>query len=404
MSDYAIKVSNVSKSYKMYGQHVDRLKEAFHPFRKKYHNYFNALTDISMVIPRGETIGVIGRNGSGKSTLLKIISGVLTPTSGVIEVNGRISALLELGAGFNPEMTGLENVYFQGMLLGFTKEQINNKLDDILSFADIGEFIHQPVKTYSSGMFVRLAFAVAVSIDPDILIVDEALSVGDATFQVKCMNRMKQFMNSGKTVLFVSHDPGAVKTLCKYAYLLDKGRLVYEGLPDKVFDYYNTLISLKAEQNLPLAEKMVERTGNGKVKIDNIYILNSSGNKTDTFVSGERISITLEVSAYDDVSGITFGIAIRDRLGNDIFGTNTYHLGVECSVSGGTRYSISFNLDLNLGVNIYQLVAAAHTDQHHLDECFDWINNAFVFNVIESPDYRFIGYCRLKPESIIDII
>ncbi|MCX7998948.1 MAG: ABC transporter ATP-binding protein [Leptospiraceae bacterium] len=238
LAEIAIKVSNLTKIYPLYNKPIDRLKEALHPFRKKYHHDFYALHDISFEIKKGETVGIIGQNGSGKSTLLKIITGVLTPTSGEVIVNGRVSSLLELGVGFNPELTGIENVYFYGTINGFTKEEMDAKLEDILSFADIGEFVYQPVKTYSSGMFVRLAFACAIQIDPEILIVDEALSVGDMFFQNKCMARMKKLMEKGVTLLFVSHDLASVKMISKRAIFLHQGKIQGIGNADEVCDYY----------------------------------------------------------------------------------------------------------------------------------------------------------------------
>lgn len=224
MSNIAIKVQNLSKVYKLYDKPIDRLKESLHPFKKKYHKDFYALNDVSFEIKKGETVGIIGKNGAGKSTLLKIITGVLTPSSGHVHVNGRIASLLELGAGFNPEYTGVENIYLQGTLMGYTHEEMESKIQAILDFADIGDFVYQPVKSYSSGMFARLAFAVNINVDPDILIVDEALSVGDMNFQAKCMTAMDRIKQKGTTIFFVSHDIGSVKSLC------DKGIYIKNGV------------------------------------------------------------------------------------------------------------------------------------------------------------------------------
>ena len=233
----AISVHNVTKSYKLYDSHADRVKEAFHPFRKKYHHTFNALSDVSLSVKKGETIGIIGRNGSGKSTLLQLVCGILQPTSGSIVVNGRVSALLELGAGFNPEFSGRENVYINGSILGFSKEEIESRYGAIVEFADIGEFIEQPVKTYSSGMTIRLAFAVIAHADADILVIDEALAVGDAFFTQKCMRFLRKFMKTG-TILFVSHDTNSVKNLCNRAVWLERGQVLHEGEPKEVCERY----------------------------------------------------------------------------------------------------------------------------------------------------------------------
>ena len=229
MNSIAVKVENLTKTYKLYDNPIERLKETLHPLRKKYHRDFNALKGISFEIYKGETIGIIGKNGSGKSTLLKIITGVLTATSGKVETYGKIAALLELGAGFNPEFTGIENIYLNGTMMGYNRDEIQKKVPSILEFADIGTFAYQPVKTYSSGMFVRLAFAVAISVEPDILIVDEALSVGDIFFQQKCYYKIKQMIKKGINVLFVSHDLDAVRNMCDRAIVLDKGGIAYEN-------------------------------------------------------------------------------------------------------------------------------------------------------------------------------
>ena len=245
MSDIAIKVDNISKLYKLYDKPSDRFKEALGLSRKKRYKEHYALDNVSFDVQRGETVGIIGTNGSGKSTILKIITGVLNPTKGNIQINGRISALLELGAGFNMEYTGLENVYLNGTMIGFSREEIDRKLQDILAFADIGEFVNQPVKTYSSGMFVRLAFAVAINIDPEILIVDEALSVGDVFFQAKCYKKFEEFKEQGKTVLFVSHDLGSISKYCERVVLLNRGVKILEGEPKEVIDTYKKILADK---------------------------------------------------------------------------------------------------------------------------------------------------------------
>ena len=224
-NNIAIKVKNLIKIYHLYDKPQDRLKEALNPFKKSYHHDFYAMNDVSFEIKKGETVGIIGKNGAGKSTLLKMITGVLTPSSGSIEVNGKIASILELGSAFNPEMTGLENIYLYGTLTGFSKEEMDEKVEAIIAFADIGEFINQPLKGYSSGMLARLGFAAAINVDADILIVDEALSVGDMVFQAKCMAKMTSLMEQGVTVLFVSHDTHSVKTLCNQAVFIHQGKI-----------------------------------------------------------------------------------------------------------------------------------------------------------------------------------
>ena len=242
MNEIAIDVKNIKKVYKLYDKPSLRMKEAFSLTGKKYHKEFHALRDISFQVKKGEMLGIIGKNGAGKSTLLKIITGVLTPSSGTVEINGKVSALLELGAGFNPEYTGIENIYLNGSMIGFTKEEMNKKLDDIIQFADIGDFINQPVKSYSSGMFARLAFAVSINVEPDILIVDEALSVGDVFFQAKCYKKLNDLKNSGKTILFVTHDMGSVIKYCNRAILINDGVIEAEGKPSEIVDIYKKVL------------------------------------------------------------------------------------------------------------------------------------------------------------------
>ena len=240
--DLAISIQHLSKKYRLYDRSIDRLKESLHPFRKKYHRDFFALKDVSFDIRKGETVGIIGKNGSGKSTLLKIIAGVLTPSSGGLAVHGNVSALLELGIGFNPELTGLENIYFSGTIMGYSREQMDARVDDILAFADIGDFIHQPVKTYSSGMFVRLAFAMATNVDPDILIIDEALSVGDIFFQAKCYRKFDQFQKMGKTILFVTHSLENIIRFCHRGIVLENGEKLIDADAKSAVDVFKKLV------------------------------------------------------------------------------------------------------------------------------------------------------------------
>ena len=258
MGDVAIQVEHLSKMYKLYNKPSDRLKEAL-GMKVKVREHF-ALNDVNFQVSRGETVGIIGTNGSGKSTVLKIITGVVSPTKGEVKVDGRISALLELGAGFNGEYSGLENVYLNGTMIGFSKEEIDSKLDDILTFADIGDFIYQPVKTYSIGMFVRLAFAVAINIDPDILIVDEALSVGDVFFQAKCYRKFEEFKQKGKTIVFVSHDLNSISRYCDRVILLNKGNILDEGDPKKIVDLYKKILVQRDEVPEELEQDEVEES------------------------------------------------------------------------------------------------------------------------------------------------
>lgn len=389
--DIAISVENVSKIYKLYNKPSDRLKEALGSKKVMAKEHF-ALADVSFQVGRGETVGIIGTNGSGKSTILKIITGVLNPTGGKVVIDGRISALLELGAGFNMEYTGVENVYLNGTMMGFSKEEIDAKLDDILSFADIGDFVSQPVKTYSSGMFVRLAFAVAINIEPEILIVDEALSVGDVFFQSKCYHKFEEFKRMGKTILFVSHDLSSISKYCDRVILLDKGHKRAEGAPKQIVDMYKKLLvnqlhedddpesiasgkleadqisdstgndqdELKAAQklwkdSLVLNPKIVEY-GEKQAEIYDFAIKDENGVVTNTIEKGSKCQFCMKVRANRDVENPIFAFTIKNLQGTEITGTNSYFEGHEIGdLKAGEEKEIAFTQYMNLQGNEYLL-------------------------------------------------
>lgn len=352
----AIKVNGVEKVYKLYDKSSDRVREALGLTRVKRHTKHYALKGINMEIHQGECVGIIGTNGSGKSTILKIITGVITPTKGTVEVNGRISALLELGAGFNMEYNGIENIYLNGMMIGFSQKEIDEKLEDILDFADIGDYVYQPVKTYSSGMFVRLAFAVAINIEPEILIVDEALSVGDVFFQAKCYHKFEEFKEMGKTIVFVSHDLSSISKYCDRVILLNKGSKLGEGSPKDMIDAYKQV--LVGQYTLPedeeqdsllndaeIREKASERAGRGKVgresmtdaglnpelleygnkkaEITEYYLTDKNGTKTTAVIKGQECVIHMKVMFREDCPAPIFAYTIKNIKGTEITGTNT---------------------------------------------------------------------------------
>lgn len=313
--DQVIKVERLSKVYKLYDKPADRLKEVLNPFRKKYHKDFFALKNVSFDVKKGETIGIIGKNGSGKSTLLKIITGVLTPTAGIVNVDGSVSSLLELGAGFNPELTGVENVYFNGTIMGYSRKDIDEKLTEIEAFADIGEHIHQPVKTYSSGMFTRLAFSVAVNVNPDILIIDEALSVGDMAFQEKSINRMKNFKNEGKTILFVSHAIPSVRNFCDRALWMREGVLNLDGSADFVCSAYLE----ETEKEKALQRVSVSPDNNQKKKI----LIEDVRTDKPNYLMDEDININLSLIFTEKIIDFGVSIIIYNSKGNLITLFNT---------------------------------------------------------------------------------
>ena len=362
MQKVAIKVTNVSKIYKLYDTPAARLKDALGLARKKNYREHAALHDVTLEIKKGETVGIIGTNGSGKSTLLKIITGVIRQTEGEVEVDGRISALLELGAGFNMEYTGIENVYLQGDMMGFSRQEIEQKMEDILGFADIGDFVHQPVKTYSSGMFVRLAFAVAINIEPEVLIVDEALSVGDVFFQAKCYRKFEEFKKQGKTILFVSHDLGSITKYCDRAILLNKGRKVMEGTPkEAVYRYKMALVeqeeadcrehaslweagadSGKWREKLPLNPDTLEY-GDKKAEIVDFAIMDKTGKVTNIIEKGDPFTVKVKVKFAEDVAEPVFAFTFKNLMGIEITGTNTMfeNEGVEPRKAGDVQ-SVAF--------------------------------------------------------------
>lgn len=328
-----IKVDHLSKVYKIYDDPKDRFKEAMGIGKKQYHKDYYALQDLSFEVGRGQIVGIVGRNGSGKSTILKILTGVLNQTSGNIVLNGKVAALLELGTGFNMEYSGMKNIYLNAAMMRVSKEEIEKKIPEILAFADIGDYIHQPVKTYSSGMFVRLAFAVAINVDPDILIVDEALAVGDARFQLKCMDKFTEFVERGKTILFVTHDVNAVKRFCNRAVWLDRGKLIMDGNTDEVTDRY--LDFLKSD--LPMEEYMAQNaqareedfskqdiSGIDMVQIHSLRMFDNLGREIDEIQHGQRVTLRVGYLVGDDsIQDPLLGVAIR-RIDNEyICGLNT---------------------------------------------------------------------------------
>lgn len=391
MKDIAIEVKDVGKVYKLYDKPSDRIKDAMGIGRKKHYTEHHALQGVDMTIRQGECVGIIGTNGSGKSTILKIITGVLTPTSGEVIVNGRISALLELGAGFNMEYNGIENVYLNGTMIGFSKKEIDEKLDEILSFADIGDYVYQPAKTYSSGMFVRLAFAVAINIDPEILIVDEALSVGDVFFQAKCYHKFEEFKKMGKTIVFVSHDLSSISKYCDRVVLLNQGVKLGEGSPKEMIDTYKQVLvgqyvapeseeerllddeklremaakgvdgSKLKKENTGKATGMAENPdlleyGSKKALITEYYITDDKGTRTSAVLKGSRFTIHMKVRMAERVAAPIFAFTIKNVRGTEITGTNTMvEKAFLESVEAGEVKEIAFTQEMNLQGGDYLL-------------------------------------------------
>lgn len=365
-----ISVKNVSKVYKMFKKPAERVIDALHLMPWKKVPEHHALNDVSFDVYQGETIGIIGTNGSGKSTILKIITGVLHQTKGEVNVNGRISALLELGAGFNREYTGIENIYLNGTMIGFSKEEIDAKLQDILDFADIGEFVYQPVKTYSSGMFIRLAFAVAINIEPEILIVDEALAVGDVFFQAKCYRKFDEFKKMGKTILFVSHDLSSISKYCDRVVLLNKGVKLGEGKPKEMIDIYKQVLVGQYEENKEASKKESEgkeavnvsdnpellEYGSKKAEITECFITDDKGRKTTAIIKGSAFTIHMKVKFAERVQAPIFAFTIKNAKGTEITGTNSmFEKAFMEAVDKDVCKEITFTQTMNLQGGDYLL-------------------------------------------------
>lgn len=452
-SEIAIKVENLSKCYQIYDQPRDRLKQFVLPRLQRlvdlpprqYYREFWALKDISFEIKRGETVGVIGRNGSGKSTLLQIICGTLNPTSGSSITHGRIAALLELGSGFNPEFTGRENVYLNGALLGLSKEQIDEKFDAIAAFADIGEHLDQPIKTYSSGMLVRLAFAVQVQVEPDILVVDEALAVGDALFQKRCYQRIEKLVSDGTTLLFVSHDQESVRTLTSRALLLHKGQAIDWGLSSEVVLKYRKLLhSEEAAYFTSLTNSMTNRVmqaplsgapttapsaletcepddtirdtvarfsrlsfGDGEVKIIQVETLNEDGQPCSLYYPGDRLRIRVTCESFAIIDKLNVALRLRNKEGVKIYSWGTLNQDIairarsidapifwEQRFGVGDRFYVEFDFQCALGANLYEVqaaVSAEPTMDYMSQRMLHWVDEAGFFQVLMKYDEYFFG-------------
>lgn len=421
--EVVIDVSHVSKLYKLYAKPTDRLKESLGFSHKKRYKEMYALQDVSFQVHRGECVGIIGTNGAGKSTILKIITGVLNATGGSVNVKGRISALLELGAGFNMEYTGLENVYVNGTLMGFSREEVDQRLNDIIEFADIGDFMYQPVKTYSSGMFVRLAFAVAINIDPEILIVDEALSVGDVFFQAKCYHKFEEFKKSGKTILFVSHDLGAVQKYCDRVILLNHGKKLMEGDSKTVIDAYKQIMVQipKADNRKMIKEDIKRYTSKDKNKwysnleinpkyleyggkeceITDFAIIDHYGHINSGVVKGEKFKIRMKVHFNEDIEDPLFCFTIKDAQGTEITGTNTMFEKINTGwMKAGTDHICEFDQVMNLQGRSYLLSFGMVGFMHNRFNVYHRLYDVCDINVISEKDTT--GYYDMDSTVILD--
>lgn len=393
--------NNLGKAYRVYASEFQRIGRWFGLPTKPSEEHW-VLKHISFSINPGEAIGIVGQNGAGKSTLLKMITGTLQPTEGSVQVNGRIAAILELGMGFTPDLTGRQNVFHAAGLMGFSAEKISEVIDDIEAFAEIGEYFDEPVRTYSSGMQMRVAFAVATAIRPEILIVDEALSVGDSYFQHKSFDRIREFQQQGTTLLIVSHDRGAIQALCNRAILLEKGTVIKDGKPEEVMDFYNALIAEKENATVQVRElqdgSIQTRSGSGEASIESVTLHNAAGDPIEYISVGENVSLRISTKINSAIPELVVGYLIKDRLGQPVFGTNTHHLGCKTvGLEAGQVLNYSFNFAANLGVGSYSVAVALHTADSHLSRNYEWVDLTLVFNVVNISQSEFVGLAWIPP-------
>ena len=396
-----LEVKNISKSFKDYSSEFKRILSWF-GFDFKPITEHHILKHIKFSIAPGEAVGIVGRNGAGKSTLLKIIIGTLKPSSGSVHIDGRISAILELGMGFHPDLTGRQNVYHSAGLMGFTNGQIDAVIDELRDFAEIGEYFDQPVRTYSSGMQLRVAFGVVTAYRPEILIVDEALSVGDAYFQHKSLNRIREFQKQGTTLLLVSHDRGAIQAICDRAILLEKGTVIKDGNPEEVMDFYNALIAEKENSTIKQVVKedgKVETvSGTGEATVEDIALYNSKGEIVEFVGVGDSVELRIKVKVHQDIESLVLGYGIKDRLGQVMYGTNTWHTKqVIANPIKNAIYIFTLSFSVNLGEGSYSIQTALVDKDTHLTANYEWKDLAVVFNVINIDKTHFSGCLWSEP-------
>lgn len=396
---------NLSKAFLTYSSELKRFARWFGLATTPAEAH-HVLRNVSFSIAPGEAVGIAGQNGAGKSTLLKIITGTLAPSSGRISVNGRIAAILELGMGFNPDLTGRQNVYHAAGLMGFNVEQITAVIDAIEDFAEIGEYFDQPVRTYSSGMQMRVAFAVATAYRPQILIVDEALSVGDSYFQHKSFNRIREFQDQGTSLLIVSHDPVAIQSLCNRAILLDKGIIIKDGDPEAVMDFYNALIAEKENSTVEVKQldngKTQTSSGTGEAKVEEIGLYNAKGEVAELVGVGEAVELHIKVKVYQPVESLVLGYGIKDRVGQVIYGTNTWHTKQTIlQAQAGDEYWFTIAFPANFGVGSYSVHTALTDRDTHLTSNYQWRELALVFNVVNINKTQFVGCLWNEPHITV---
>ncbi len=389
-----LEVENVCKEFKLYSRPWHRLKEIV--LRRSFHRTHRALDNVTFRVSGGETLGILGRNGAGKSTLLKMLNGVLLPDAGQIKISGRVTGLLELGTGFDPNLSGLQNIVGNGLLLGMTRQQIEERREAIVEFSELGPFIHEPIRTYSSGMNMRLAFSIAIHADPDTFLIDEALSVGDGHFQQKCMRRIKEFRAKGGSIIFVSHDLNAVKMICDRAIVLSGGKVVADGHPEDAVNIYNQLLGADDEDYSE--RRHIEQHGYGsRLAYMEGVTFNGENSQSSILASGDNGLLDVVIAADHDLEDVSLGLMIRDRFGQDIFGTNSHYLNFPIAMKAGERRSLRYRFPMRLAPGKYTITLALHDGADHTTNCYHWHDNAIGFEVAGITGTFFGGICDLAP-------
>jgi lipopolysaccharide transport system ATP-binding protein len=404
-----ITVTKLGKAYKQYPNRWSRLIEWITPGSTKHHELKWVLQDISFTVQPGEAVGIIGINGAGKSTLLKLITGTTQPTTGSVHMTGRVAAMLELGMGFHPDFTGRQNAFMAGQLLGISSEDIARLMPEIEAFAEIGDYIDQPARVYSSGMQMRLAFSVATAIRPDILIVDEALSVGDAYFQHKSFDRIREFRKMGTTLLIVSHDKSAIQSICDRAILLNTGSVAMEGEPEAVMDYYNAMLADKdnkhVNQEVRPSGKIQTISGTGEAKVECLNLFNEDGDSIQVIKVGELIKLVIHIKMFSDEKRLVIGYMIKDRLGNVVFGTTSEDYGTHIqNCQKGTLIKLEIDFFANLAPGSYSISTAISRGKSHIEGNLEWTDRARIFSVMNQTGADFIGAAWLPPTIKLEII
>ena len=403
-----ITVTNLGKAYKQYPNRWARLSEWLIPFSKPRHHLKWVMQDVSFTVNPGEAVGIIGINGAGKSTLLKMITGTTQLTTGSVYITGRVAALLELGMGFHPEFTGRQNAFMAGQLLGYSVEDITRLLPEIEAFADIGDYIDQPVRVYSSGMQMRLAFSVATAHRPDVLIVDEALSVGDAYFQHKSFDRIREFGKLGTTLLIVSHDKQAIQSICGRAILLNAGKLAMQGEPEAVMDYYNALLADRqnqtiTQQTMQSSGRVQTVSGTGDATVSSVQLFNEQNQPIEVVDVGESVRLQVLILVNKDIPRLVLGYGLKDRLGQTIYGTNTdLRQQALTDVRAKQAYRFDVKFSANLGPGTYSVVIALSSSSTHIENNYEWRDLAFTFNVVNLSKPTFVGSAWLEPSITIE--